>query len=179
MPAHPPEAGLRVFFALWPTAGEARAMHRHARALAVGEGRIMRADTLHLTLAFIGTVEPAQIGLLQEIGRRQRGRRFTLDLDQAGHWPHKGIVWAGCRSVPGALSDLAGELAQDLHEAGFKIERRSFRPHVTLLRNVLAATPQLPPPGLRWPVGDFVLVRSQPSSSGSHYTVVDRFALAT
>src|SRR5690606_7323542 len=55
-------AGRRVFFALWPDARTAAVLSGWAQdAHAMCGGRIMRPDTLHLTLAFLGMVPHARV----------------------------------------------------------------------------------------------------------------------
>ena len=50
---------MRLFFAYWPSAETAQAlMDWVRRAHALYGGRMMRSDTLHLTLAFLGQTEP-------------------------------------------------------------------------------------------------------------------------
>ena len=64
----------RLFFALWPSAELRRRLHALAlRYQRLHGGRAMRAETLHLTLLFLGEVPRAQIAsLLQAIdGERQ------------------------------------------------------------------------------------------------------------
>ena len=171
----------RVFFALWPN-DEATA-HLSALALdltARGGGRMMRPSSLHLTLAFVGAVTPAQIPLLEEIAGGVRTESFELSLDRLGFWPQRGILWAGCRQTPAPLRRLAGTLATDLRAAGFAIDHRSgadLVPHLTLARRARRASlPRLGTP-IGWQVGEFALVESHLHPSAASYGTLARFPL--
>lgn len=172
----------RVFFALWPD-DEASA---HLSALAQdltsrGGGRVMRPASLHLTLAFVGSVTPAQIPRLEEIAGAVRAEAFELSLDRLGFWPRGGILWAGCRQPPSSLRRLVGTLAADLRSAGFAIDRRAgadLAPHVTLARRARCASlPRLGTP-IGWQVGEFALVESHLHPSAASYRTLSRFPLA-
>lgn len=172
----------RVFFALWPD-DEATA---HLSALAHdltarGGGRVMRPNALHLTLAFVGAVTPAQIPRLEEIAGAVRAESFDLSLDRLGFWPQRGILWAGCRSTPAPLRRLAGALVADLRAAGFAIDHRSgadLVPHITLARRARCASlPRLGTP-IGWQVSEFSLVESHLHPSAASYSVPARFPLA-
>ncbi len=170
---------LRVFLALWPDADTAAVLHAHGRALqAACGGRLMRRDTVHLTLAFIGEVEADAVARIQAIAAQVQGARFELVLDRVGSWHGHRIVWAGASSTPAPLAALAQALDAKLRTAGFELEARAFFPHVTLVRNA-RSTPE--PDGVqavRWAVDSFVLVCSERLASGAHYRVLGRWPLA-
>jgi 2'-5' RNA ligase len=171
----------RVFFALWP---DDEAMS-HLAALgqdlaARGGGRLMRPASLHLTLAFVGSVAPERIPQLEEIAGAVRADSFELSLDRLGFWPQGGILWAGCRQAPAPLRGLAGALVAGLRAAGFAIDARAganLAAHVTLARRARCASlPRLGTP-VSWQVGEFALVESRPHSSGADYRTLVRFPL--
>ncbi len=177
-PAATKPARLRVFFALWPGAATAAALHARARALhAECGGRVMRRDTIHLTLAFLGDVAVSRLARLEAVAHSVRGERFVLQLDQVGNWHGNRILWAGCAQVPAALPTLAEELGAGLRAAGFELEARAFNPHVTLVRNAVHPPRNGQMAALRWPVASFVLVASEREASGVHYRVLGRWPL--
>ena len=128
---------VRLFFALWPDAATLRALTDWcAQAHAVWGGRVMRPDTLHLTLAFLGQV-PAD--LVDPLIRLTVERPFTpglLRLDRYGVFPRQGIVWAGPGDGAPALAEQVAGLWRDLAALGNLRPDHPFRAHVTLLRNV-------------------------------------------
>lgn len=166
-----------MFFALWPDAAVRRRLHDEGgKAHASCDGRRMRRDTLHLTLAFIGDIPPSRLADLIAVGDRVRCAGFTLCLDRIAGWRHNRIVWAGASALPAALAALVAELNAGLAVAGFPVEQRKFAAHVTLVRNARSefhaidiASP------IEWPVSGFVLVESDRREDGAHYTVMKRW----
>ena len=166
-----------MFFALWPDrAAAARLAELALKAQALCGGRVMRRETLHLTLAFIGEVAPERMASLRQAASRVGAQAYALSLDRLDCWRRNGIVWAGCREPAQPLIALAGQLEAQLSAAGFALEARSFMAHLTLLRDA-QCLPLLACEAVAWPVDEFVLVESPRSSSGAGYTVVDRWPL--
>jgi len=168
----------RLFFAIWPPAPAAEALHQWARGVqrAAG-GRAVSAGGIHLTLVFLGEVAPGRGAAAIGAARRVQGVPHDLPLEQAQHWAHNRIVWAGPRETPPALGALAQALTGELTPAGFALERRRFAAHVTLLRKVPAPCRLPPLPRFAWPVEEFTLVQSRLDAAGSRYEVLERFAL--
>lgn len=175
-PDHP--ATQRLFFALWPDDATRDALNRTGKWLHQHwGGRRMRADTLHLTLAFLGTIPlEARDALLPRIDTLQ-AETFELALDQAGFWPHNHIGWLGCSASPLPLLALAERLRDTLRESGTPFDAKPFVPHVTLLRNT-AGGPAPPCTPVHWRAGDFVLIASRTEAEGAHYEVLRRWPLA-
>lgn len=169
----------RVFFALWPDHTIAAALHETARGLwpACG-GRLMRRDTLHLTLAFLGEVPNAALDRLSRAAARIEGAPFVLELDRVGSWHGQRIVWLAPHDVPAALSALVGDLDAALEAEGFALEARPFSPHVTLLRNACSAPPATGPAAVRWPVSAFALLESVRGVGVATYRVLGSWPLA-
>jgi 2'-5' RNA ligase len=172
---------VRLFFALWPDAATVRALNDWAGdAHALCGGRIMRPDTLHLTLAFLGDTAPE---LLPPLAREVQARRIEpgmVTLSRYGAFPRPRIVWAGPADTGNGNPDegtarLTAEhqnlwnWVRPLHPAR---PEPHFRPHVTLLRN--ADTRELPPqspPPIAWRYDRYVLVAST-QNGAARYRIV-------
>jgi RNA 2',3'-cyclic 3'-phosphodiesterase len=159
---------MRLFFALWPPRETALALHEWAKGL---EGRATPVDKIHLTLAFLGGVEPAK---LAAAAKKVQAQAFELPVDTAKYWRDNHIVWVGPREMPEGLRVLVERLHFALYRAEFILERRAFAAHVTLLRKARKPTAIEPLPKVEWPVREFALV----NSAAGAYEVVERFALA-
>ena len=158
----------RVFFALWP-GDEVRhqLFHWQTQNLPSGVSRLHR-DDLHLTLHFLGEVEPPRIEVLKRLADSLRLVAFELVLDRIGYWPRPQVLWAGPSAIPVALVDLHARLGERLREADFGTESREYRPHVTLARKVrqpLQVGPLVP---LSWPVTELALLESRPGSAPNY-----------
>ncbi len=176
-----PASGTRVraFFALWPDAASAAALHARARQLQqAGGGRVMRRDTLHMTLAFLGDVAEDRLSELCAAADAIRGMAFDLVFDRLGSWHGHRIVWLAPGGAPAALTALVEALTAAVRATGLRLDERPFSPHVTLVRNARhAPPPDLDAAPLCWRVGSFVLVASERGAEGSHYRIVRRWKL--
>lgn len=184
------EGRIRLFFALWPPVEAASTLHAWAEAAHVkaetaqprSGGRVTRASTLHLTLAFLGDLPSDRVASLIDCARRVHCAPFDLRLDEGRWWEHNRIVWAGPQALSASLRDLAAQLDLRLKEAGYRTEKRDFRAHVTLVRRASFAASgaeALPPfSPVEWRADEFVLVRSVLSPQGPAYSTLARFPLA-
>lgn len=168
---------LRLFFALWPDDATRTALNHTGKWLHKHwDGRRMRADTLHLTLAFLGSTPTDQLESLFACADGVQADAFDLNLDRAGYWRHNRIGWFGASQTPPQYLELVGMLNAALQVAGFPVDARPHVPHVTLLRN--SAGGELPAcEPVNWSVRDFVLVSSRTEADGAHYEVVKRWPL--
>lgn len=173
------EKSMRVFFALWPSDAERIALAAWQLPLhKLCGGRIIRADTLHNTLVFLGNIEMHRLEALQLATQEVAGKAFKLQLNEACFWKHNHIVFASPIRVPKQLERLVHGLERSLLERDFGFDKRPYKPHVTLLRN--AKWGHEPLPGMKrvvWDVKDFVLVQSAPDEKGANYRVLARFSL--
>lgn len=171
----------RVFFALWPDEAALDGFDRVGKRLhALGGGRRMRRENLHITLAFIGEVPRQRIGILRRAAGQVVAAPFSLRLDRLDCWRHKRIAWLGSSEPPLQLLTLVGQLYECLAGAGLPLEMGDFTTHVTLVRNVHCARctplPELDP--IDWPVNEFVLAESMLAPEGARYGVIGRWRLA-
>ncbi len=137
----------------------------------------MRADTLHITLAFLGSTPTEQLDDLVACADSVQSEAFELVLDQAGYWRHNRIGWLGASQAPPQHLELVTALNAELQAAGFPVDARPHVPHVTLLRNTAGGELPVCTP-VRWPISDFVLVASRTEADGAHYEVIRRWSLA-
>ena len=129
-------------------------------------GNFSRLENLHLTLAFLG-----------ETDREMEIRRVLDAADAAvfsmniGGWGRFGdLIWAGVRPCP-PLEALAGQLQEDLRASGFALEKRPFRPHITLARRcVWDQMPRLQIPNIAMEVRRVVLMESSRPGGTLTYT---------
>jgi RNA 2',3'-cyclic 3'-phosphodiesterase len=118
-----------------------------ARLAAVGDelrGRVpglawVRAENLHLTLRFLGNVEPAALGRVREAVAAAASTvpPFRVSLEGLGGFPagrSPRVVWAGVGAGGGDLEALHAALESALVARGIPGEGRGFHPHVTLAR---------------------------------------------
>jgi RNA 2',3'-cyclic 3'-phosphodiesterase len=99
-------------------------------------------------------------------------------FDVARYWGHNHIVYAAPAFVPPELLQLVRNLQHNLLHHHFKFDRRSYKPHVTLLRNAHWSDSALPVmPNMLWTIRDFALVQSPGDGRGVRYEVLARVPL--
>ncbi len=127
----------RCFFAIFPDSPSREQLAAEAQGIAVRlHGRPVGALNLHLTLVFIGRASAAQRARLEAIGDAIRAASFDLLLDEVGCFARAAVAWRAPATPPDGLLQLQAALAVACTEAGFAIESRPFRPHVTLVRDL-------------------------------------------
>jgi len=147
-----------------------------------GDGwRFVREQGIHLTLRFLGEVEPLRRDALDAAWREAVAGTppLALRLRGAGLFPATGrprVLWLGIddETGEGALARLADRLEGSARAQGFPPEGRPFAAHVTLARSP-RGTRVVRPPVPR--IGDFgafvaervVLYRSEVGPGGSMY----------
>jgi 2'-5' RNA ligase len=114
---------------------------REATAKAASPVKISweRADKLHLTLKFLGELEPARIEALTRAAKRaaESVEKFKLTLAEAGAFPPNGnprVLWLGLRDETKHLSALYERLEEECARENFPREARAFHPHITIAR---------------------------------------------
>lgn len=143
------------------------------------------AETLHLTVHFLGEVAPARLPQLEEAlrdGTRGFGA-FPLQLAGLGGFPslkHPRTLWLGVGGERDRLLALEAALRPRVIQAGIPLEARRYTPHITLARNPLGEVPlpQLSPPPLGWTASELVLFQSTLQKGGAIHTPLSRFPLA-
>ncbi|WP_256208598.1 RNA 2',3'-cyclic phosphodiesterase [Nitrosospira briensis] len=174
---------VRFFFALWPDDRVQKQLSdavERSRLEPLCGGRKTKTENIHLTLVFVGEVNPGKLEALCQIADRVKGsgaRAFDLVVERMGYWKHNKIVYAAIAKIPQELTDLASALQDALSTAGFSLEQRAYKPHITLMRNASCRTlPELAEP-IAWRVREWMLVKSEQTSSGSNYVPVGRWSL--
>lgn len=170
---------MRLFLALWPDPDTQRAWHDSlAPWLAPLGGRRVPAANLHLTLAFLGEVRGDRMNDLLRLGEDLPTDALALRFDHLEYWKKPGLVCLRTPDMPPALERLVGQLHTGLALSGFAVERRHFRPHVTLARDVPVGMAALPVwPVIEWQPPVVALVRSRLSPQGSEYAVLQEWPL--
>jgi len=167
----------RLFFALWPDAALRERLQASAAALDRRGGKPVPADNLHITLAFLGSVDAATRTCLERGADGVRVAPFDLVLDRSGHWPRPQVLWLGCGEEPAGIMALASALQRLQLGCDLEPEKRPFHTHLTVARKVRRGQSQTLASPLIWPVADFALVASDTRPEGAVYRVLKRWPL--
>jgi 2'-5' RNA ligase len=104
------------------------------------------AGSSHLTLHFLGEIDPSRAELLRlAFPNFTRGQQaFALRTGAPGCFPDAGppkVVWLGLAGDTRALTALHKSVGRQLAQFAIEPEERAFRPHITLGRVRAEATP--------------------------------------
>lgn len=165
---------MRLFFALpCPDQVAARIVSwRDGLAL---DGSPVRAENLHVTLAFPGLQPADKLPELIRLAASIEAPSFLLQLDQLRCWAD-GLLHLAPGKRSGALLNLASQLQQKLDAEGFKLDQREYLPHLTLARNCTVPV-SVAPPAFCWKVEEFALFHSQSRPGGVHYEALASWKL--
>ena len=154
----------------------------------VDGARWVDPQNFHLTLAFIGEVDRHGFDGAIEALSAIDAPAFDMRLSGAGFFgdkkPH--ALWAGVEPSQG-LNHLQAKVETALRREGFALEKRKFKPHVTLayLKDVpqdeaalYAAQHNLFSCG-PFPVEAFHLYSSHLGHGGAHYEIEASYALSS
>lgn len=169
----------RVFFALWPDVTIQKELHALAKEYQAScDARVMKTDTLHMTLLFIGEIGRAHLPQLMQIAGKVSVPPFDIALTKLSFWPHNRIAYATSPEKIENLDQLAAMLRHELKVDGFQFKNHKFVPHVTLMRNVKnIPEPQEIKP-IMWRVDSFALVESVTTDKGASYKILQKWPLS-
>ena len=129
----------------------------------------------HLTLAFLGELPGPEQVHDQLLAVRQPA--FALRLEGSGTFGRQGPVWVGVGGELDALHDLADDVRRAVQAAGVQLDRKAYRPHLTVGRRGHPNSAALSGyRGPAWRASEVELVRSDVGRSVVH-TVLERFPL--
>jgi 2'-5' RNA ligase len=154
------------------------------------KARWVRPENLHVTLKFIGHIEPGKLDAIRAaLSAVHSGQPVDLIFRGLGFFPNENrprVLWAGMEGSPN-LAPLAGEVDRAASSQGIPLETRPFTPHLTLAR--------FDPPGISKELraaalarmdsefgvlrtGEFHLIESKLKPSGAEYTTLQTFPFA-
>jgi 2'-5' RNA ligase len=173
----------RLFFALWPDEDARSALcAATAKPVRRSGGRPVPVSTLHVTLAFLGSVPTTRMPELQQIAREQaralaQDAPLSLTFESLGYLRRPQILCALAAEEASAAAVLAAALKAAAAAAGFTPDLKPFHAHVTLARKVVHAAdlPAVLP--VLWRFAEFVLVDSRTDPSGPVYSVIESYSL--
>jgi 2'-5' RNA ligase len=146
------------------------------------DARFEAPEKLHITLAFLGWVEPEAVEPARTaLERTALGTApFELTLDKLGAFPHERkprVIWIGS-SEQGAFRSLSRALRAAYEKLGYHFEKETIA-HVTLARvqGGNAHLPMLDMAPMKLTVWELALFESIPSDRTTRYEVRARYPL--
>jgi 2'-5' RNA ligase len=163
----------RLFLALWPPDELRRAIEHETRhAARHSGGRVISRENLHITLVFLGSVPNARLSDVVACIHATAIQPFELILGELKWWQRQELLCLEPLAGVDALNELVERLRAALRSKSFEVEHRTFRPHLTLARDVRRDHESKPIRELHWQVERIELVESQTLPSGAVYSVL-------
>jgi RNA 2',3'-cyclic 3'-phosphodiesterase len=149
--------------------------------------RVVPVENLHLTLHFLGAADATVAAeLMNQVAAYQQS--FEFHLDGVGYFFGRSInliLWVGVE-LNEELSKLHSALGARLLAAGFEIDKRPYRPHITLARGdgiKVAAISKFLQNHQHYSTNvfarDLCLYRSETKPEGPVYSVIQHCPLQT
>ncbi len=161
------------------------------------------AGSAHITLHFLGEVEPERATLLQMslapvVSEHDAFELRTADLGVFPTMKRPRILWLGLYGPAHRLHTLRNAIGETLQSLDFELDERDFHPHITLgrLRNTQDTRIRDLPAKIRArfekaaetgevthkspipiPVSEVHLVRSHLGKDGARYEILERYPL--
>lgn len=151
--------------------------------------RWVRPGQAHLTLRFLGEVNPNQVetiidNLGQDLLSSHRTLRFKFGRGGAFPSPSRArVLWVALDGSTEGLMEMAGIAEAAAQRAGLEPNSGQFRPHVTLARiqspmNVSGPLASLLGDRDMWPGRVVSVIRSDLTRKGPEYTRLAQFDIA-
>ena len=102
------------------------------------QGSYTFPENLHLTLLFLGEVQESEINRIKMAMDETKAAPFQLQFSGLVNFKRKegDIYWIGVNNNK-MLDDIHRQLFSNLNQAGFHLENRPFKPHLTIGRRVI------------------------------------------
>lgn len=146
--------------------------------------RLIAPENLHVTLKFLGAVEPQRLGVITELATDLCRQQGPLTIDCRGLGFFKQSLWVGIAENL-QLQTLAQELDAGCKRLGLKNDAQAFAPHVTVARFSKQAKLELSPAvaeffDKQWGeyrADEVNLYRSDTLPEGAKYTIIKSYDL--
>lgn len=164
----------RVFFAARPPKPVLLKIEHVADACVCGPTRRVATPALHLTLCFLGSLEPEQIRRAIEVANELAHAPIELVFKRCEYRRRQQMIWL--RAGPSeSLTHFVAELCARLEKAEVPFDARDFVAHMTLARAALDG--RACDCDIAWRIEDYELLRSQTGTGGPVYERVSIWPL--
>ena len=163
----------RLFFSLWPDNRQRDRLRDVINSVAkTVEGRFVDRRDWHVTLVFIGTFPENRVPYLLERASQVQVEPFRLNFDRLEFWPRPRVASLVAATVPPELQQLVDSLNGIIADLGLKPEDRTYRPHITVVRNARQFTTERLTQRVPTEWSGFELMESISGPGGSTYVPV-------
>ncbi|MDD2722810.1 MAG: RNA 2',3'-cyclic phosphodiesterase [Methylovulum sp.] len=166
----------RLFFGIEPDHETRQRCTIIMQALSSQKNRPVPAANLHVTLLFLGLIEPAKESALLEEAATVAFPQLTITFDQLSYWQKPGILCLTASGIAPRLLALVDQLSTIAKKLAVTVDGRPYQAHVTLVRKARQAVELVFDP-VSWQADSFCLFESCPSENGVEYRVLKRWPM--
>lgn len=103
------------------------------------DGKFTRKENIHLTLQFMGELKSEEkVKLIKSLDDAVKiKKRFIINISEIGRFEKRdgSILWIGIKKYD-RITSIYNNLQWNLKKAGYKVESRPYKPHITIGRKV-------------------------------------------
>jgi 2'-5' RNA ligase len=158
----------RLFFALEPP-GTVRGQVQTIQRSFDGDGRAVKPEQFHVTLAFLGMQSSELIPELCGIASTLRFEPCVVTLDRLGIFRRAGVLWLGASAIPTPLQNFQLSLIEAIESGGIDRDRKPWKFHLTLYRRLRNPPRIMETVPVSWPLDGFSLIESVSVNNGVEY----------
>jgi len=167
----------RLFFALWPDEETRAKLDKVAQQFKNEKVSLVKKSNLHITLEFLGEVSGEDQQALQNKVSKISGQPFDIELTRVGWWQKPAILWIGTTHIPEPLTHLVKSIKKCVKQQGLKVDKRPYKPHVTIARKVKQLFAPKDQFHIPWHINSFALIVSESIDGGVEYRVLKKWNL--
>jgi len=126
-------------------------------------------DNLHLTLCFLGNLDPVKEQEIIAQLNHVHQKKFYLSFTEIGYFKKPKVLYLKPYKVPNVLQELATQICKTALQMGIKLDINTFKPHITVARKVPLSPTIVKIPNIRVQFTDMALYHSQSTTNGVRY----------
>ena len=146
--------------------------------------RSVNANNIHLTLKFLGEVQPNNVELIKENLKKIKFENFSVYLDKMGVFPSENyirVIWV--ELISKKINELQEKIDKETRD--FLKENKKFYSHITIARaksiedkpKLINEIKKIKFKKLDFKVNEFVLMKSELFPNGPKHKIIEKFEL--
>ena len=164
----------RLFFALWPNASTREQCINVLNAVSFKQAKPVQAANIHVTLLFLGNLDSGKEELIKQELMNIVVPTITLIFNRLSFWEKSGILCLTSTNSCPEIESVVESLEKIARKLTIQVDRRPFKPHVTLVKKVKTQI-ELKFEPIIWHSDAICLVESCRITDGIEYRIVEKW----
>ncbi|MDX1811704.1 MAG: RNA 2',3'-cyclic phosphodiesterase [Gammaproteobacteria bacterium] len=168
---------IRIFFSVTPDDDALSRIVKLQKEYSDSKCRLIPPDNIHITLLFIGNVDPQLLDCIKSSADKVLQHSFKLKLNYVSQFKRSGILWLGNKEDNENITELYDTLYANVSNCSVTLEKRRFKPHLTLARKFYSHVSQNDIPPITTRVSQFHLMQTIPYNNSVKYQIIKTWHL--